>query len=82
MTNIFCTDCYYIATMHADGTVACGCSVIADPETETIPASWDTTREAIYALQLEESGCDEVTAISAVTPFEEAIDWESVSRQI
>jgi hypothetical protein len=32
MTNIFCTDCNLHATMHADGTVACGCSLVADPD--------------------------------------------------
>ena len=55
MTAIFCTDCYLTATMHADGTVACGCSCVADPDTDAIPAAWDTTREAVYALQLAES---------------------------
>lgn len=55
MTNIFCTGCNLDATMHADGTVACGCSLVADPDTDTIPAAWNTTREAVYALQLAES---------------------------
>ena len=63
MTNfdqIFCTDCHLNAAMHADGTVACGCSLVADPDTDTIPRAWNTTRGNIYAMQLAES--DEVSA--------------------
>ena len=53
--NIYCTDCNLEATMHADGSVACSCALVNDPETDTIPAAWNTTRENIYALQLAES---------------------------
>ena len=63
MTNfekIFCTDCNLNATMHADGTVACGCSFVNDPDTDAIPGAWNTTRENVYAMQLAES--DEASA--------------------
>jgi len=52
---IFCTACKLNATMHADGSVACSCSFLNDPDTDPTPAGWDTTRENIYAMQLAES---------------------------
>lgn len=62
MTNfdpIFCTECHVNAVMHADGSVACGCSFVNDPDTDGIPSGWDTTRENIYAMQLAESDYQE-----------------------
>lgn len=56
---IFCTECNEKAVMHADGSVACSCSFINDPDTDDIPAGWDTTRENIYAMQLAESDYQE-----------------------
>lgn len=53
--TIFCTDCNGKAVMHADGSLACSCSFVNDPDIDAIPAAWNTTREAIYALQLAES---------------------------
>jgi len=52
---IYCDDCKLAATMHADGSVACACSFVNDPDTDTIPSAWNTTRENVYALQLAES---------------------------
>lgn len=55
LDGIFCTDCNTKAAMHADGTVTCSCSSVADPDTDPIPVAWNTTRENIYAMQLAES---------------------------
>ena len=38
--EIFCSDCNQKATMHADGSVACSCSFVNDPDTDAIPAGW------------------------------------------
>jgi hypothetical protein len=57
--EIYCTDCKEKATMHADGSVACSCSFVNDPDTDSIPRSWHTTRENIYAMQLAESDYQE-----------------------
>jgi hypothetical protein len=53
--TIFCDDCKLEATMHADGSVACSCAFVNDPDTDTIPTAWNTTRENVYDLQLAES---------------------------
>jgi hypothetical protein len=53
--TIYCTECNTSAVMHADGSVACLCSFVNDPDTDDIPPGWNTTRENIYAMQLAES---------------------------
>lgn len=52
---IFCTDCHTNVSMHADGTLSCSCSMVSDPDSDPIPAGWNTTREQCYELQLAES---------------------------
>lgn len=55
MDKIFCTVCNTEAACHADGSVACSCSVVNDPQDDQIPASWNATMEEVYAIQLAES---------------------------
>lgn len=52
---IHCEDCKQKAVMHADGSIACSCSFVNDPDIDDVPSAWNTTRENIYAMQLAES---------------------------
>jgi len=57
--TIYCDDCKTKAVVHADGSVACSCSFVDDPDSDTIPPAWNTTAENVYAIQLAESDLED-----------------------
>jgi hypothetical protein len=60
---IQCSDCNTTCVMHADGSIACSCAFVDEPDTDAIPAAWNTTRENIHAMLML------IAEISAVREF-------------
>jgi len=58
MEQLKCEDCYETVALHADRTLACGCSTMEPEDTEP-PACWDTDADTVAAILAAERAYQE-----------------------
>jgi len=50
MTELYCNNCDYAITLHADGSCACSCDFL-DAESEDIPDAWISLDQDCLVLE-------------------------------